>query len=480
MQTTNVRQVPVLSSDGQPLMPCHPARARKLVRKNRAAPCRHREIYAIQLTDQKIEESQVQDIVLNIDPGSRTTGIALTQEKDSSRTVLAALEIQHRAFSLRAKIQRRSTFRRTRRGRLRHRKPKHLNRRKPKGWIPPSVDSLRVDTMRVIQTIRKLYPVSDIRIERNRFDPHLMTNPNIWGTEYQQGPLFEWQLRAYILDRDQGRCLYCNTRDTRLEIDHVRPRATGSDRIDNLAACCRTCNEVKGNRPVEKFLAENPKLLEKVLKQLGRNPLAGATHLNIILPKLIESLEGTGIRVEQCDAATTSWNRKELGIPKTHCYDAALLGFGITQVTNLPELVLSIKPANGTSKQKGNVDRHGTPVGRPFRNNCRLRGQLKKRNPAPGHAGRAKRFGTELIGTGDTVLMQHRTGELIGRAVIQDRGTRIKISGKTPKRITKISAVKLLRRNPGHIIDIRPPTQQQHRQNDPCVGGNSRPKTSTA
>ncbi len=327
--------------------------------------------------------------------------------------------------------------------------------------------------MRAVQTLRKLHPVSAIRIERNRFDPRLMADPNVWGTEYQEGPLFQWQLRACVLDRDQGRCLYCGTRDTHLEIDHVRPRATGSDQVDNLAACCRTCNQAKNNRPVEDFLAEDPNLLEQVLKRLGRKPLAGATHLNIILPRLIESLEGTGLPVEQCDAATTSWNRRELGIPKTHCYDAALLGYGITQVMNLPELVLSIKPNNGKSKQKANVNRHGTPVGRPFRNNQRLPSHLRKRNPAPGHAGRAKRFGPELIGTGDTVLMQHQTGEIVGRAVMQSQGARVRISGTKPRRTAKTSQVRLLRRNPGHAIEVRPPSQQQHQQEKPDTVRNS-------
>ena len=49
-----------------------------------------------------------------------------------------------------------------------------------------------------------MYPITLIRIERNKFDPQLMMNPDIQGIEYQRGTLFGWQVRAYILERDQG------------------------------------------------------------------------------------------------------------------------------------------------------------------------------------------------------------------------------------------------------------------------------------
>ena len=94
-----------------------------------------------------------------------------------------------------------------------------------------------------------MYPITLIRIERNKFDPQLMMNPDIQGIEYQRGTLFGWQVRAYILERDQGRCVYCRRSKVRLELDHVRPRAVGSDRVDNLVACCRDCNIKKANAP---------------------------------------------------------------------------------------------------------------------------------------------------------------------------------------------------------------------------------------
>ena len=129
MQYINHQPVPVYSSDEQPIMPCHPARARKLLIKGRAVPHHTKGLFGIRLLDRTREQSSVQDMAINIDPGSQTTGIAVVaDDEDGQRTVLAALEIKHRAFSMKATLSRRSAYRRTRRGRLRFRKPRFNNR----------------------------------------------------------------------------------------------------------------------------------------------------------------------------------------------------------------------------------------------------------------------------------------------------------------------------------------------------------------
>ena len=153
MQYTNYQPTPVYSSDGQPLMPTHPARARRLMQHGRAVPHHVRGLFGIRLLDRTRAQSSVQDAAINIDPGSRTTGIAVVADnkEDSQRTVLAALEIKHRASSIKATLTKRRAHRRTRRGRLRFRKPRFDNRLRKPGALPPSVDSLRADTMHVVR-----------------------------------------------------------------------------------------------------------------------------------------------------------------------------------------------------------------------------------------------------------------------------------------------------------------------------------------
>ena len=459
MQYSNHLPTPIYSSDDHPLMPCHPARARKLLRNGRAVPHHTKGIFGIRLLDRNRADSEVQDTALRIDPGSNTTGIAVTtDDEDGQRTVLAAAEIKHRAQSIKATMTARRQHRRNRRSRLRHRAPRFNNRRRKPGTLPPSVDSLRIDTLRVVNAMIKIYPIANISIERNKFDPQLMQNPDIRGLEYQRGTLFGWQVRAYILERDQGRCVYCRRSNVRLELDHIRPRAIDSDRVDNLTACCRDCNVAKDNQPIERFLADQPELLERILQRLHRSGLAHAAHVNAALPAIIRDLWTLGLPLTSTDAASVSWTRQQLNIPKTHCYDAALQGRRFSTVVSLPNRVLELRPNNGRSKQKANVDRHGTPVGRPFREQQRLPRRLRRRNPAPSHSDRHQRHGSQLISTGDTVSSK----EQIGRAVIKARGSRVALHGTKPQVSTKIADCQLIARRPGHSIRWAKPSQQNH------------------
>ena len=142
-----------------------------------------------------------------------------------------------------------------------------------------------------------VFPVNRVRIERNKFDPQLMMNPEISGIEYQHGTLYGRQVRAHIMERDDSRCAYCSTRDAKLELDHVRPRATGSNRVDNLLAACRPCNLKKANRPVEEFLKDQPELLKQILNRRQRSDLASAAHVNAALPAIVQSLSATSLPV---------------------------------------------------------------------------------------------------------------------------------------------------------------------------------------
>ncbi len=73
-----MNRVFVLSSTKKPLMPCHPARARELLSAGRAAVYRAAP-FTIILQDRV--EGNVQPIEFKVDPGSKTTGIALVGDQ---------------------------------------------------------------------------------------------------------------------------------------------------------------------------------------------------------------------------------------------------------------------------------------------------------------------------------------------------------------------------------------------------------------
>jgi hypothetical protein len=78
-----MQYIPVLSSTGQRLMPCHAARARELVRKGRAIRRFDRGLFYIQLLDR--ETGDTQEIALGIDPGSKKEAFTV---KSASHTYL--------------------------------------------------------------------------------------------------------------------------------------------------------------------------------------------------------------------------------------------------------------------------------------------------------------------------------------------------------------------------------------------------------
>ena len=72
----------VLDRSGKPLMPCSEKRARKLLAAGRARV--HRVMpFVIRIVDRRLQDSALQSLRIKIDPGSKTTGLALVREADS-------------------------------------------------------------------------------------------------------------------------------------------------------------------------------------------------------------------------------------------------------------------------------------------------------------------------------------------------------------------------------------------------------------
>ncbi len=72
----------VLDKRKQPLIPCSEKRARKLLQAGRARV--HRRFpFSIRIIDRKVSDCVVQPLTIKLDPGSKTTGIALVRESET-------------------------------------------------------------------------------------------------------------------------------------------------------------------------------------------------------------------------------------------------------------------------------------------------------------------------------------------------------------------------------------------------------------
>ncbi len=354
----------VLDKRKKPLMPCSEKRARLLLERRRAVVHKMRP-FTIRLKDRTVETSSLQPIRIKIDPGSKTTGVTVIREGDSNpeqQQVLALIEIEHRGEIIRNRLAQRRAFRRRRRNQLRHRTPRFNNRTRPRGWLAPSLQH-RVDTtLAWVARLRRLAPVTAIDMELVRFDTQVMQNPEISGIEYQQGELFGYEVREYLLEKWGRKCAYCGARDLPLEVEHIHPRSRGgSNRVSNLTLACYTCNQAKGNQPVEVFLANDPQRVQRIRAQ-AKTPLKDAAAVNATRWSLFQGLKATGLPVATGSGGRTKFNRQRLGIPKTHALDAACVG-RVGKVTGWKVPTLKVQATGRGSYQRTRLNRFGFPRG---------------------------------------------------------------------------------------------------------------------
>lgn len=347
-------------------MPCHPARARKLLTSGRAR-VHHLAPFVIRLVDRTAAESEVAGVEIGIDPGSKSTGVSVFSVTPAGRKGLVSFEVQHRGALIHKKMGQRAAYRRGRRSRnLRHRAPRFDNRTRPKGWLGPSLRHRVDSTMSIVARLRRLAPVTAIHQERARFDTQLMADAKISGVEYQQGELAEYEVREYLLAKFNRTCVYCGATNTPLNIDHIRPQGNGgSNRVSNLVIACVPCNDSKDNIDLKVWLvakygeAVARPIITRVLAQ-AKAPLKDAAAINSTHWALYQELRRTGLPVATGSGGRTKWNRSRFGVPKTHSLDAICVG-EVDGVVSYPDQVIVAKATGRGSYARTSPDASGFP-----------------------------------------------------------------------------------------------------------------------
>ncbi len=357
----------VLSSTKKPLMPTRPARARRLLRDGKAAVYRTQP-FTIILKHRA--DGDTQPVELKVDPGSKTTGIALVGVfPQQGRVVLWAANLAHRGAAIRKRLEDRRSLRRGRRGRkTRYREPRFDNRTRARGWLAPSLRS-RVENVRAWHDrLLGRIPITEAHIETVRFDMQAMQRPGISGIEYQQGTLAGYEVREYLLEKWERTCAYCGAKDVPLEVEHIEPRSHGgSNRISNLTLACVPCNQRKNNHPVEVFLAGKPEVLRK-LKAQAKAPLRDAAAVNATRYAIGDAIKGCGLPTSFWSGGRTKHNRIAQGYPKDHWLDAACVGEAGASVAVPPGLrALHIQATGRGQRQVVRTDRYGFPRGKAGR-----------------------------------------------------------------------------------------------------------------
>lgn len=232
-------RVYVINQRKEPLMPTTSCKARKLLKQGKAKVVK-REPFTIQLLYATGETKQC--ITLGVDAGSKIIGLSATTDKQELFS--AEVELRNDIVDL---LSTRRELRRTRRNRLRYRKPRFLNRvhSKNKGWLAPSVENKIQAHLKIISKIHEILPISKIIIEVASFDIQKIKNPNIEGVEYQQGEqLGFWNVREYVLWRDGYKCQgKKGCKNKILNVHHIESRKTGGNSPSNLITLCESCHK---------------------------------------------------------------------------------------------------------------------------------------------------------------------------------------------------------------------------------------------
>ena len=347
------KTVLVIGYNSKGLMPCTPREARILLKQKKAKVYRKMP-FTIKLLYKT--GCATQPTFLGVDTGSQHIGIAVV----SDNIVLSKSEYELRStMEKRQLIEKRKKYRNARRYRnVRYRHPKfrfhtkrvysencvkhhsHLTHwiikknsyqsSRPKGWLPPSMQS-KVDhhTNIIKHYIEALPPSTRVVIEIGRFDMAHMLNPEIHGIEYQHGPMYEFEnKKAYLLQLYDYKCPICGKtfgikRDdgttVKLRLHHVHYHSKGStDNVSVLIPVCDYCHTAEEHQKGGKL----EKLQEEAKNQKhGVRGLRDATMMNIVASRIKKAFPDAYYTYGNI----TNADRKTLHLEKSHANDAVAI-----------------------------------------------------------------------------------------------------------------------------------------------------------
>lgn len=341
----------VLNRDGTPLMPCRPAKARKLLRGGKAKVVRRTPFTIRLLWDC---EGHTQEVVAGMDTGSVKLGCAAV----TNGKVVYAAEVKIRN-NISRKMKKRKQYRQKRRHRkTRYRPARFLNRAtsRRKGRLAPSIRSKLDSHLRERRFVEQILPVTSWIVETAQFDIHQIQNPDVEGAGYQQGQQVGFEnVKAYVLWRDDYKCQH-KTRGTKhskkLHVHHIIHRSQGgTDEPNNLITLCCSCHDALHAGEWE------------LPKRRRRSRTRHATHVGIVQSQLKKEWNFT-----ETFGYLTKMKRRQLGLNKTHANDAvAICCAGVDKISVRSVVLCKRHVASGDYRQtKGKRSEIRIPTGKLF------------------------------------------------------------------------------------------------------------------
>ena len=310
----------VLNQNGQPLMPTeNHAKVRVLLKQGKVKVV-NKCPFTIQLLYSSTNYTQ--KVTLGVDSGSKHIGISAT----TKNKVLFESDVELRNDIVDLLSTRRELRRSRRNRKLRYRKPRFNNRKRSDGWLAPSVKQKVDSHITMIAKVHKILPISNVVVEVASFDIQKIQNPEISGTDYQQGEQLDfWNVREYVLFRDGYTCQCCKgkSKDKILNVHHIESRKTGGNAPNNLITLCETCHT-----GYHKGIVKLPKTIHRGMS------FKDATFMGIMRWALYEKLKTIYSDVKLTYGYITKNIRIENGLTKDHYIDARCISGNPNAISN--------------------------------------------------------------------------------------------------------------------------------------------------
>ncbi len=422
----------VLTKEGKALMPTERhGKIRRMLKNGRATVVKAKP-FTIQLTYDITEYAQ--PVTLGIDAGYQNIGFSAITEKQELLAGGCNL--------LQGQVERnkeRAMYRKQRRNRLRHRKSRFDNRKKPDGWLAPSIQN-KLDThVRLVKKISVILPLTKVIVEVASFDIQAIKNPGLSDKEYQEGEQKGfWNLREYILHRDGHQCQApgCkgDAKELVLHVHHIGYwKGDRTNRPGNLITLCDKCHKPENHKQGNFLCNWQPKV----------KSFKAETFMSVVRWKLVNTLS-----CEHTYGYITKSRRIELGLEKSHANDAFCVAGGSTQSRVVPIIIQQVR-RNSRSLQKfydakyldmrtgEKVSGQTLNCGRTTRNKNLNTENLRKHRGMKVSSGRVSiRKRRYPFQPGDTVLHEGQKHTVKG---VQNLGAYIKLSALSkPVKTTRV------------------------------------------
>ncbi len=292
----------VIDKEGKPLLPTHPARARKLLRDGKAKVY---QVVPFTIQLERVIENPVGSFTVGIDDGAKYVGIAVVNEHTQEVVFHGTIQLRQ---DVSKKITQRASYRRVRRARkVRHRKARFLNRKHMQPQ--PSIRQRKESIVRVLKDLKKVLNITEAVIEQGQFDvSSIQRGKQLVGVEFQQSEYEGRNFRAKVLWRDNYTCQCCGSQD-KLNAHHIRRRVDGGTNTPkNGITLCKKCHD-------SLHLGE---------WELSKKPTDFKYPMYLMQGKhyIVSLLSDLGLSVHTSLGWMTSEWRKKIGLEKSHCHDA--------------------------------------------------------------------------------------------------------------------------------------------------------------